>query len=35
LEKDPANRLGTKAGIEDILAHPWLASMDFQKLVGK
>lgn len=23
LEKDPANRLGTNGGIEEILAHPW------------
>jgi len=35
LEKDPANRLGSKGGLEEILAHPWFNSLDMTKLVEK
>ena len=35
LEKDPANRLGSKNGLEEILGHPWLQSIDFGKLDKK
>jgi serum/glucocorticoid-regulated kinase 2 len=35
LEKDPANRLGSKNGLEDILQHPWIKTIEFEKLVGK
>ena len=35
MEKDPVNRLGTKEGLEDIMKHPWLASIDFNKLLNK
>jgi len=33
LEKDPAKRLGTKNGIREILAHPWLGDIDTEKLL--
>ena len=32
LEKDPANRLGTSGGIDDIAKHPFFANIDFLKL---
>jgi serum/glucocorticoid-regulated kinase 2 len=35
LEKDPANRLGSKNGLEEILAHPWLQSINVSSLVDK
>lgn len=35
MEKDPANRLGTKGGIEEVLAHPFLQTLDFEKLLHK
>lgn len=35
LDKDPANRLGTKEGIEEILRHPWLADISVDQLVSK
>jgi len=35
LEKDPANRLGSKNGLEEILAHPWFSTLDVGKLVDK
>jgi serine/threonine protein kinase len=28
LEKNPKDRLGSKAGVEEILTHPWFASID-------
>lgn len=28
LIKDPTMRLGTKGGLDEILAHPWLASLN-------
>jgi serum/glucocorticoid-regulated kinase 2 len=34
LEKDPNNRLGTKGGIAEVLAHPWLKSIDTNKLLA-
>jgi hypothetical protein len=33
LEKDPANRLGTKDGIRQVLKHPWFADIDADKLL--
>ena len=35
MEKDPVNRLGSVNGLEDVLKHPFLASIDFEKLVNK
>jgi hypothetical protein len=35
LEKDPANRLGTREGLDEILKHPWLATLDVDLLVEK
>ena len=35
LEKDPANRLGTKEGIDDIMRHPFFADLNVDDLVGK
>ena len=33
MEKDPSKRLGTKNGIRDILAHPWFADLDQEKIL--
>jgi hypothetical protein len=33
LEKDPAKRLGTKNGIREVLAHPWFADLDQDKIL--
>lgn len=35
LEKNPANRLGTKGGIEEVLAHPWFAEEDVEKILAQ
>lgn len=35
LEKNPANRLGARGGIEEVLAHPWLAELDHDKILSK
>lgn len=35
MEKDPANRLGSHGSLEEILSHPWLATIDFQQLLEK
>lgn len=35
LEKDPANRLGTKEGIDEIISHPFFSSLNFDQLVAK
>jgi len=35
LEKDPANRLGTKEGIEEIMRHPFLADLKLDQLLSK
>jgi serum/glucocorticoid-regulated kinase 2 len=35
LEKDPINRLGTKEGLDEVMRHPWLQAIDFQKLLEK
>lgn len=35
LEKDPANRIGTEKGVEEIMAHPWFDGFDFEKLENK
>lgn len=35
MEKDPANRLGSKNGLEEVISHPFLASMDFEKMIKK
>merc|ERR1712127_525392 len=32
LEKDPAKRMGTRDGIREVLAHPWLQDIDHDKL---
>lgn len=33
MDKDPAKRMGTKNGIRELLAHPWLADIDQDKLL--
>ena len=35
MEKDPANRLGSQNGIQEILEHPFFSNIDFDKLVNK
>lgn len=35
LEKDPVNRLGVKDDLDEIMKHPWLASLDFNNLIEK
>lgn len=35
LEKDPVKRLGSVNGADEILAHPWLADIDFERLAAK
>lgn len=35
LEKNPANRLGSRGSIEEVLNHPWLAVLDHEKILDK
>ena len=35
LNKNEATRLGTRGGIEEILAHPWLNSIDANRILEK
>lgn len=35
MEKDPQNRLGTKEGFDEIMKHPFFASLDFNDMVNK
>lgn len=35
LEKNPANRLGSRGGLEEVLTHPWLAELDHEKIMDK
>ena len=35
LVKDPNGRLGSEGGYEEILSHPWFASIDMKKLLAK
>jgi len=35
LEKQPANRLGTRGGLEEVLAHPWFAELDHEKILDR
>lgn len=35
LEKEPSNRIGSANGIDEICAHPWLASIDISDLLNK
>ena len=35
LEKNPAIRLGTRGGLEEVLAHPWFAELDHEKMLDK
>ena len=35
LEKNPANRLGSRSGLEEVLAHPWFAELDHEKILDK
>jgi len=35
LEKDPANRLGTRGSIQEILSHPFLKDMNIEDLIAK
>ena len=35
MEKNAANRLGTKGGVEEVLSHAWLQDLDIEKIVEK
>jgi len=35
LDKDPAKRLGTSGGVDEILSHPFFASINLDELVEK
>jgi serine/threonine protein kinase len=35
LDKDPAKRLGSKNGVDEILSHPFFASINFDELLIK
>lgn len=35
LDKNPANRLGTKGGLKEIISHPFFADLDVQKMLEK
>ena len=35
LEKDPANRLGTRGGIEEVMSHPFFSDLNLDDLVNK
>ena len=35
LSKKPADRLGTKGDIEEILAHPWFADLDVKQVESR
>jgi len=35
LEKNPANRLGSRGGLEEVLAHPWFAELDHEKIIDR
>ncbi len=35
LEKDPVNRLGTREGLDEIMRHPFFASLDWDQLLSK
>ena len=35
LEKDPANRLGTKGGLDEVMSHPFFAELNMQEIVAK
>ena len=35
LEKNAATRLGTRGGIEEVLAHPWLDAIDAERIFEK
>lgn len=35
LEKNPANRLGSRGGLEEVLTHPWFAELDHEKILER
>lgn len=35
LQKDPSKRLGTKAGLKEVLSHPWFDCLDKDKILKK
>ena len=35
LEKNPASRLGTRGGLQEVLAHPWLDALDAERIYEK
>lgn len=35
LAKNPANRLGSNGGVEEILAHPWFAGLNPDDIFNK
>ena len=35
LKKDPAERLGAKNGLQDIIGHPWFNGIDIEKMTRK
>lgn len=35
LQKNPAERIGTNGGLEEIIAHDWFKDIDFEALMAK
>ena len=35
LQKLPEDRLGSRAGASEILAHPWFANLDLEKILDR
>ena len=35
LDKNEATRLGTRGGIDEVLAHPWLDAIDADRILEK
>ena len=35
LNKNPKERLGSKKDVKDVIQHPWLKSIDFQKMIKR
>ncbi len=35
LAKDPADRLGTEGGVDEIKTHPWFSDIDWDRMLKK
>ena len=35
LDKNPATRLGAQGGVDELLAHPWLSTLDSNDILAK